>query len=53
LDGWSVGLKPRPDGLIEIWFSKLLLGHLDPHTFGFEPARTGRLKTEEPKQKKV
>ena len=53
LAGWSVGLKPRIDGVIEIWFSKLLLGHLDPRTFGFEPARTGRLKAENPKQKEV
>ncbi len=42
LNGWSVGLRPRTDGLIEIWFSKLLLGHLDPGTFAFEPARTGQ-----------
>ena len=53
LNGWSVGLRPRSDGLIEIWFSKLLLGHLDPGTFAFEPARTGRIKGEEPKQKHV
>ena len=53
LGGWSVGLKPAEDGLIEIWFSKLLLGYLDPQTSGFQPARTGRLEAEEPKEKEV
>lgn len=35
LGGWSVALNPSPDGLLEVWFSKLLLGHLDPKTPGF------------------
>ena len=53
LNGWSVGLKPQADGWIEIWFSKLLLGHLDPQTSSFQPARTGRLEAEPTEQKKV
>jgi len=37
--GWSVGLSPRPDGKVEVWFSKLLLGLLDPPTSSFTAAR--------------
>jgi transposase InsO family protein len=40
LSGWSVGLSTRNDGLLEVWFSTLLLGHLDPQTAGFQAART-------------
>ena len=43
--GWSVGLGPRADGLVEVWFSKLLLGHLNPATASFQAARTGGLET--------
>ena len=42
--GWSVGLSPQPNGLVEVWFSKLLLGHIDPETSSFQAARPGRLK---------
>ena len=35
LAGWSVGLAPRNDDLIEVWFAKLLLGHLDRQTLSF------------------
>ena len=35
LGGWSVGLSPRTDGLFDVWFSKLLLGQLDPQTASF------------------
>ena len=42
---WSVGLSPREDGLVEVWFSKLLLGHLDPTTASFQAARPGGLET--------
>jgi putative transposase len=41
LGGWSVGLKPQKDGLIEVWFSRLLLGHIDPQTHSFIAARPG------------
>ena len=40
LGGWSVGLSAREDGLVEVWFSKLLLGHLDPTTASFQAARS-------------
>jgi putative transposase len=44
LAGWSVGLSAREDGLVEVWFSKLLLGHLDPTTASFKAARSGGLE---------
>ncbi len=44
LGGWSVGLSTREDGLVEVWFSKLLLGHLDPTTASFQSARSDGLK---------
>ena len=37
LGGWDVGLCPVEDGLIQVWFAKLLLGHLDPRTSAFKP----------------
>lgn len=39
LQGWQVGLAPRAgDGLVEVRFARILLGHLDPATSGFTPA---------------
>jgi transposase InsO family protein len=40
LCGWQIGLAPRQDGLVEVWFAKLLLGHIDPKTSGFTPIKT-------------
>jgi len=48
LGGWSVGLSPREDDLVEVWFSKLLLGHLDPSTASFQAARSGGLEAGQP-----
>ena len=42
LRGWSVGLSPRADGLIEVWFAELLVGHLDPKTSSFSAVRPDR-----------
>ena len=42
--GWSVGLSAREDGLMEVWFSRLLLGHLEPTTACFKAARSGCLE---------
>jgi hypothetical protein len=42
--GWSVGLSACESGLIEVWFSRLLLGHLDPTTASFKAARSGGLE---------
>jgi len=39
LGGWDVGLAPKPTGEVEVWFSNLLLGHIDPLTSGFSPIR--------------
>ncbi len=37
LHGWNVGLKPLGNGSLEVYFAKLLLGHLDPETASFTP----------------
>jgi putative transposase len=42
LGGWSVGLSERADGLLDVWFSKLLLGQMDPATSSFTPVRSNR-----------
>jgi putative transposase len=42
LKGWDVGLAPQTDGLIEVRFANLLVGHLDPNTASFTAARPGR-----------
>lgn len=42
LAGWNVGLAEQADGLVEVWFASLLLGHIDPKTSSFRasvPAR--------------
>jgi putative transposase len=39
LGGWSVGLCHRVDGLLDVWFSKLLLGQINPQTSSFTPVR--------------
>ena len=53
LAGWSVGLSARKDGLVEVWFSKLLLGHIDTATESFTPVRTDGRKAQQKKQAKV
>jgi transposase InsO family protein len=40
LCGWQVGLARRQDGLVEVWFARLLLGHIDPWTSNFSPVQT-------------
>jgi len=44
LANWNVGLSSRTDGLVEVWFAKLLVGHIDPTTAAFQatspPIRT-------------
>ena len=49
--GWSVGLKPQEDGMIEVWFSRLLLGHIDPAGSSFLAARTGSKEAGQPEEK--
>lgn len=38
LRGWEVGLQPRPDGTLAVYFARLLLGRLEPQTAAFIPA---------------
>ena len=35
LGGWNVGLGASVDGLVELWFANLLLGHVDPAVVAF------------------
>ena len=42
LGGCSVGLSPRPEGLTEVWFAELLVGHLAPETSSFSAIRPDR-----------
>jgi putative transposase len=35
LAGWQVGLQGSQKGQLEVWFGRLLLGHLDPLTASF------------------
>jgi transposase InsO family protein len=37
LHGWNVGLKPLRDGTLEVYFARLLLGHICPETSSFTP----------------
>lgn len=37
LAGWSVGLSPRADGPVEVWFAKLMVGHIHTETVNFTP----------------
>jgi putative transposase len=39
LGGWSVGVKPTSEGKAEVWFSRLLLGHIDPSSASFLAVR--------------
>jgi transposase InsO family protein len=41
LGGWNVGLAPQQSGQqVEVWFAKLLLGHIHPETSSFLPIDT-------------
>lgn len=35
IGNWNVGLSPRQDDITEVWFAKLLIGHIDPKTAAF------------------
>jgi hypothetical protein len=49
--GWSVGIKPQSNGLIEVWFSRLLLGHIAPDTASFLAVRTDSQEAGQPDDK--
>jgi len=38
LGGWDVGLKPTQEGTLEVYFARLLLGHIEPASAAFIPA---------------
>lgn len=40
LAGWEVGVAPREDGQVEVWFARLLIGHIDPQAGSFTPVKT-------------
>ena len=48
LAGWSVGLKPQPQGTMEVWFGRLLLGWIDPATESFQRADIRPLEAGQP-----
>ena len=39
LAGWNVGLHRLEEGLVEVWFAKLLIGQIDPDTASFKAVR--------------
>ena len=41
LGGWDVGIAPIEEGLLEVRFASLLLGHLEPRTASFRPLAHG------------
>ncbi len=41
LGGWDVGLAPVGDGLVEVRFARLLIGHIEPETSSFRAAAQG------------
>src|SRR5690606_32757991 len=52
LKGWSVGSKPAEEGHVEVWFSNLRVGHIDPSSESFAPVRTdGRKAFQNPLRK--
>ena len=44
LRGWDVGLKALKDGTLEVYFARLLLGHLEPETASFIPIMPSALE---------
>lgn len=44
LGGWDVGLTPIENELLEVWFTKLLLGHINVETSSFTPVHIPRRK---------
>ena len=38
LSGWNVGLDPGPDGMVDVYFARLLIGQIDEQAAAFKPA---------------
>ena len=51
LAGWSVGLKPITQNVMEVWFGRLLLGQVDLSTSNFIRADIRPNKTSDPTEK--
>ena len=51
LKGWHVGLQQTETQLIEVWFSRLLLGWIDPQTINFLRSDIATRETGKTKQK--
>jgi hypothetical protein len=47
LAGWTVGLKNRGGQFIEVWFARLLLGHVDQNNLRFLRADIPQKATKE------
>lgn len=39
LAGWNVGLDPGPDGMVDVYFTRLLVGQIEEETASFLPAK--------------
>jgi putative transposase len=48
LTGWSVGLKPLAEEIVEVWFGRLLLGWIEPATESFQRADIRPLEAGQP-----
>lgn len=46
LGGWNVGLSPSQENeWVEVWFSRLLLGHIDERTAAFHPLKSPLMRS--------
>jgi putative transposase len=48
LAGWNVGLQPRHDGELDVFFERLLLGQLDPATLSFNRGTSASIEADKP-----
>ena len=48
LGGWNVGLQPRADSLLDVYFAQLLLGQLEPTTLSLIRVASASNQTEKP-----
>jgi transposase InsO family protein len=48
IGGWNVGLQPRHDGLLDVYFAQLLLGQLEPTTLSFIRGASASNESEKP-----
>lgn len=52
LTGWHVGLRPRRDGNLDLYFASLLLGQLEPSSAAFLPTQTAGAQQQHPAAQK-